>query len=675
MRSSLNSARIRRIAAITIFVLGRAGVRAADAPDLTLTNAGGTLRFSLSVANGAASYRIDCLVGAAVAPVLESSPLGLTRTDADFTSNLAFVSASAPIDVRDDYTLLAGKQRHVVSPGRERVFTLRNPTGITLTLTVRAYRDGVAFRYGFPGNSSQLFFVSGEATGFRVPAAARVWVQPYSKVDIWAPAYESNYVNGVPAGTPSPEAVGWALPLLFHTQEVWALITESDMEPSNFAIHLQPEAPGGLYQARLPEADETFGVDPQEAAVTLPWSSPWRLVIVGRQPGAIIESTLVTDLARPCALPDTAWIQPGVSSWSWWSDMSSPYDYRKLVPFVDASAKFHWPYSTIDLGWPEMQGGSIQQLAAYAQGKGVGLIVWYNSGGRHNKSPNDPNTGREPLRDVMSDPLLRDAEMARIAAMGIKGIKVDFMQSDKQAVIASYHDILRDAARHHLVVDFHGATVPRGWERTYPNLLTMEAVRGAEQYWDQDFAENAQTTDTIYVFTRNAIGPMDYTPAIFTDPGPLNPKLVPHLTTNAHELALLVVFQSGLQHVVDNAASLVRQPDFVQDYLTGLPTAWDETRFLLGSPGELAVLARRAGPTWYLAGINGLKTLQAIKVPLAFLGGGDYAMSLITDGASPREFAHTARVARAGDTLDLTLAARGGFAARLQPASGGSVSP
>lgn len=339
--------------------------------------------------------------------------------------------------------------------------------------------------------------------------------------------------------------------------------------------------------------------------------------------------------------------------------MSSPGDYAKLVPFVDAAAKFHWPYSTIDLGWDHMTGGDIRQLAAYAAQKNVGLLVWYNSAGQHNRVPD------AGPRDILNDPLRRDAEFARLAALGVKGIKVDFMQSDKQFVIGLYHDILRDAARHHLVVDFHGATVPRGWERTYPNLLTMEAVRGAEQYWDQDFAENAQTTDTIYVFTRNAIGPMDYTPGIFTDPGPTNPKLVPHLTTNAHELALLVVFQSGLQHVVDSAASLMRQPDFVQDYLTGLPTAWDETRVLMGAPGELAVLARRAGPTWYLAGINGLKTPQAIKVPLAFLGPGEYALSLITDGAAPREFMHAARPARAGDTLDLALAARGGFAARL----------
>ncbi len=434
------------------------------------------------------------------------------------------------------------------------------------------------------------------------------------------------------------------------------------MEPEHFAIHLQPEAPGGLYRARLPEADETYGVAPQHASVTLPWVSPWRVIVVGDRAGAIPDSTLVTDLARPSEQPDTSWIKPGVASWSWWSDMSSPNDYARLVPFVDAAAKLGWSYSLIDLGWHQMQGGGdIKKLVDYAAAKNVGLIVWYNSAGRHNQVPD------AGPKDLMNDPMLRDAEFARIAALGIKGVKVDFMQSDKQYVIALYHDIIRDAARHKLLINFHGATVPRGWERTYPNLLTMEAVRGGEQYWDRNFAENAQMFHTIYVFTRNAIGPMDYTPTVLTDPGATNPGLQKHLTTNAHELALLVVFQSGIQHVIDPAASLVSQPAFVQDYLTNLPTAWDESRVIAGAPGELAVVARRSGPTWFVAGINGRTAPQAIQVPLAFLGAGEFSLTLITDGATTHEFVHATRSTQAGNHLDLVLAGRGGFAARLTP--------
>ena len=637
---------------------GLAAVAAIPA-DLSLTNAEGTLRFSLQVQDGVAAYTVDRIDGATTIPVLETSPLGLTRTDADFAQGLTFVSASELRTVKDDYMLVAGKQRQIHSRGIERTFTLRNATGMTCTITARAYRDGVAFRYGMPGAGSQLLQLSAEATGFNLPDSARVWTQPYSKVDTWAPGYESDYVNGVPAGTAAPGAQGWALPLLFQAGTTWALVTESALEPTCYASHLEPAAPGGLYRVRLPEADETYGVAPQAAAISLPWLSPWRVVVVGLTPGAISESTLITDLARPSELADTSWIKPGVASWSWWSDMSSASDYAKLVPFVDVAAQFHWPYSLIDLGWHQMHGGDIKQLADYAAKKHVGLIVWYNSAGKHNHVPD-----AGPM-DRMNDPLVRDAEFARLNALGIKGIKVDFMQSDKQFVVALYHDILRDAARHKLLVNFHGATIPRGWDRTYPNLITMEAVRGGEQYWDKTFAENAQTFHTIYAFTRNAVGPMDYTPTVFTDPGASNASLQPHLTTNAHELALLVVFQSGIQHVIDPAASLVGQPAFVQDYLTDLPTAWDESRCLAGAPGELAVFARRSGSTWYLAGINGLKTAQTIQVPLSFLGAGRFDLSLIIDGAKASEFAHVARATDGTETLKIVLSGRGGFAARL----------
>lgn len=641
-------------------------MRAASAPpDLTVTNEDATLRFTLLVDDDGFAYRVDHLDHGKPTPVLGRSPLGITRTDIDLNDGLAFVSATPASVVEDDYTLVSGKQHHVHSRGVERTFTLNNAIGIRLDLTVRVYRDGVAFRYGLPGHASMLVQISGEATGFKLPAHGRIWAQPYSKVGIWAPGYEADYVNGVPTGTPAPAEEGWALPLLSHANGFWVLITESGLEPNYFGVHLNQHADDGLYRVRLPEEPETFGVAPQAASVTLPWVSPWRVIVVARQPAGIVESTLVTDVARPNELGDTSWVKPGMASWSWWSDMSSPYDYNKLVPFVDVAAKLGWPYSLIDLGWPHMQNGDVAKLAAYAKTKGVGLILWYNSGGKHNLSPED-KAPLDPLRDLISDPRLREAEFARIAALGVKGIKVDFMQSDKQFVIAQYHDILRDAARHRLMVDFHGCTIPRGWERTYPNLVSMEAVRGAEQYWDKTFAENAQMFNTIYVFTRNAIGPMDYTPTIFTDVAATNPQIQPHLTTNAHELALLVVFESGVQHVVDAASSLVTQPDFVLDYLHGLPTTWDETRLIAGAPGELAVLARRHGDTWYLSGINGEKTARTIEVPLAFLGG-PATVSLISDGATPHAFAHRAFTAQPGDTVELHLAARGGFAARLVP--------
>jgi hypothetical protein len=286
--------------------------------------------------------------------------------------------------------------------------------------------------------------------------------------------------------------------------------------------------------------------------------------------------------------------------------------------------------------------------------RNVGLIAWYNSGGAHNQANDGP-------RDLMVEPATRQAEMKRIAALGFKGIKVDFMQSDKQYVIGLSEDILRDAAANRLFVDFHGSTIPRGWQRTYPNLLSMEAVKGAEQYGDSAFRQNAATFNTIYPFTRNVIGSMDYTPMIFGDA----PNRLRNLTTNAHELALSVVFESGLQHFVSTPAMIDSLPDYVQRFLQVVPTVWDETRFVDGYPGRMAVLARRRGTEWYLGGINGVTAVAVAEIPLTFLATAGYDVSLIADGEDDRSFQLATQRLTNRDTITVEMAPRGGFSARL----------
>lgn len=621
---------------------------------LVLENEAKTLRFSLEMEKGEPWYRIDQIAAGRTDEVVQRSPLGITRTDDAFTSGLTLVSSSEPRIVEDDYALVSGKQLKVRERGVERTFHFNNQRRASVDIVVRAYADGLAFRYDFPGKTTQLRYITHEATGFRLPTSGKAWVQPYSKVDVWAPAYESEYVNGVPVGTAAAAPEGWALPLLAQLPSAWVLITEAGLDGTYFGSHLEPKAEEGLYRLRPPEAPETYGVAPQSAAATLPWSSPWRLVVVGRDLNTIVRTTLVTTLARPTTFADLSWIKPGRASWSWWSDMSSPSDVRKMIPFIDVAADLRWEYSTVDLGWHELKEAELVELVSHASAKGVGLLLWYNSGGTHNRVDAGP-------RDLMFDPQLREAEMSRIARLGFKGLKVDFMQSDKQYVIQLYQDILEAAARHHLVVDFHGATLPRGWSRTYPNLLTMEAVSGAEQYWSDQYAENAQTINAIYPFTRNVVGSMDYTPMVFADA----PHLKRHLTTNAHELALAVVFESGIQHLIDPAADLAAQPEYIKNFLRALPVAWDETVLVDGEPGKLAVLARRRGRDWFVAGINGERTPKSIKLPLTFLGAGKYKLSLITDGENPRSFSHEERAAESGATLEINLAARGGFAARF----------
>ena len=626
-------------------------------PPLSLTNRERSLRITLLFDGESIAYRVDRLTpDGAANVVVDRSPLGITRSGEDFTNRLELVSASAVSELSSYYRMVSGKQLEIRSRARQRTFTFRKPSGALLTVTTRAMRDGVAFRYGFPRATVVQDSVTGEATGFHLPVGGRAWMQPYDRVSTWAPAYENDYRNGIPVGTPAPLEVGWALPMLFHTSDAWVLITEAGLDRTSYGVHIERRAEDGLYRVRLPEEAETYGVAPRAAAMTFPWSSPWRVVIVGTL-GTIVESTMVTDLAAPATFTDVSWIKPGRASWSWWSDMSSPRDYQKVFPFVNLAQRMRWEYSLLDAGWQEMaNGGDVTELAEYARTNGVGLIAWYNSGGAHNQATDGP-------KDLLVDPETRRAEFRRIATLGFKGIKVDFMLSDKQYVIGLYEDILRDAAASHLFVDFHGSTIPRGWQRTYPNLLSMEAVKGSEQYADSSFQQNAATYNTIYPFTRNVIGAMDYGPMIFGDAR----GRLPHLTSNPHELALSVVFESGIQHFVSTPAMIDSQPEFVRSFLQIVPTVWDETRFVDGFPGQLAVLARRRGGAWYVGAISSDTMVSVAEAPLRFLGAGSYDVALISDGEDLDKFAYATETLTRSDTMTVELAPRGGFVARFTP--------
>jgi hypothetical protein len=376
---------------------------------------------------------------------------------------------------------------------------------------------------------------------------------------------------------------------------------------------------------------------------------PWRAIIVGDTAGQILESDLVLDLAPPSRLQDTTWIKPGRASWSWWSDSDSPKHAAALNRYVDLAADMGWEYSLVDANWNVMQSGTIEEVLAHAKTRGVGLIFWYNSGGPHNDIPQQP-------RDRMHTREARRAEFAKLKAWGIRGVKVDFWHSDKQDRIRQYREVLEDAADFQLLVNFHGSTIPRGWSREFPHLVAMEGVLGAEQYKYRDhYPARAARHNTILPFTRNVAGPMDYTPVTFSD------AKYPHLTTSAHELALSVAFESGVQHFADSVASYRALPDAPRTFLKQVPAAWDETAVLQGQPGRLVVVARRSRGVWYVGGLNGRDEAQTVTVNLAFLGAGTWTVTLIHDGDSDRTFASNTRRVIASESLDVPMRGRGGF--------------
>ena len=596
-------------------------------------------------------YRLDRQSGATRVELLGWSPLGVVRDDAALTE-LAWVDETPTEAVRDDYALPAGKARARQHRANQQTIVLAARRGPRLALVIRVADDGLAFRYRFPEDGAPLRRVTSESTGFSVPPGSRAWLLPQDPPGRWAPAYENVFME-VDAGQPAPTPQGWAYPALFRTPAgQYLLITEAAVDPAYAGTRLAADAAGGLYRVRLPDPAEGLGQGAVEPASSGSWTLPWRVVITGDLP-AVFRSTLVEDLA-PAAGGDFSWVRPGRASFGWWIDDDASKKEDVLKAFVDLAASMGWEYSLVDANWHLAPDGALDRVLAHAREKKVGIWLWYNSGGAHNDI-----TEWGP-RDRITDPAARRAEFARVKALGVAGVKVDFWHSDKQPVIALYHDMMRDAAAAGLHIAFHGATAPRGWARTYPNLLTVEAVLNAEQYkYSQRYARDAAWHNTVLPFTRNVIGSMDYLPAAVSD------AKFPHLTTNAHELALTVVFESGLVHFPDSPASYGALPPAAQALLADVPVAWDESRLLDGEPGRLAVVARRHGNQWWVGAINGRGEAVTSAIDLSFLGEGEWTLTMARDGGAPRHLQTESATVRPADRFTVPMLPRGGFLMRF----------
>ena len=355
------------------------------------------------------------------------------------------------------------------------------------------------------------------------------------------------------------------------------------------------------------------------------WHSPWRVAIIGGMQ-ELIQSTLVTDVSEPCKLQDISWIKPGVVSWIYWAYNHGSNDYNIIKKYVDMAVTLKLPYVLIDAEWDQMKDGrTIEDAVAYANQKGIKPMIWYNSSvGWIDGAPTP--------KFRLNKPEDREKEFAWCEKIGVAGVKIDFFSGDCQRDMTYCIDLLESAAKHHLLVNFHGATVPRGWQRTYPNLMSTEGVYGAEWYNNvPTFTNVAASHNTTLPFTRNIIGPMDYTPCTFSD------SQHPHITSDAHELALTVLYESALQHLADKPESYLVQPQKVQDFFGKLPTTWDETRYVSGYPGESVVLARRSGDTWYVAGINGTNEARTLATDLSFIDGADHCVQTFAD-ADPSQY-------------------------------------
>lgn len=629
------------------FVLLLAAALAANAqakdPEWSLASPNGACRITVALnGNGTPTFAVAHKGKTA----LEKSPLGLRRADDDFRRGLSCVNAGSPQSRWENYELLTGPKAQVRSEVNRRTLVLQNANRAQLIIDLAATDEGVAFRYRFPGNSTNLCIVEEEATGFQVPMTSHGFLQPYHAAGPYTPAYEDFYFEAAP-GDPPPHSrgkpLGWAFPALFQVPQArsWMLITESGTDASYCGCHLDRDSDGGLYRIAFPAQDEfTKGYTNQLSShprFTLPWTMPWRVIVLGATAGDIALSTLVTDLAPPSRIPDASWIKPGRASWSWWSYPDGPHSLDRFNQFTDFAATMGWEYTLFDAGWWEP---GLKPLSAHARERGVSPLAWC-------------------FASDFYSPARRASKLDEVLSAGACGVKVDFWCSDRQEAMAAMNGLFEAAAERRMLVNLHGCTLPRGWQRTWPNFLTAEAVLGGESYmYESSYTERAAELNTILPFTRNAIGPMDYTPVACAD------KKYPRKTTAAHELATALVFTSGIIHYAERPEFFASLPAAALQVFRDAPARWDESRCLIGEPGKAAVFARRSGDTWYIAGLNGTAKSRAIELDLRdFKTFSDRV--LIFEG----EDAHStvdSRSVPAKSKWSHTMPSRGGFILRLR---------
>ena len=497
-----------------------------------------------------------------------------------------------------DYHMKAGKKEYCSNDANEYRATLNSD----VQLVIRLYNDGVAFRYELSDVNGKL---PKEITTYQIAKGTKRWMLK------WSDSYEGFY----PMSTSNPANQRIGFPTLIEPQDsIFVLLSEANIERRQSAASMMTD--GDLLHVTP---------DVNDLTIRGKWHSPWRIAIIGGMQ-ELIQSTLVNDVSEPCKLKDTSWIKPGVVSWIYWAYNHGSNDYNIIKKYVDMAVTLKLPYVLIDAEWDQMKDGkTIEDAVAYANQQGIKPMIWYNSSvGWIEGAPT-------PLFRL-NKPEDREKEFAWCEKIGVAGVKIDFFSGDSQRDMTYCIDLLESAAKHHLLVNFHGATVPRGWQRTYPNLMSTEGVYGAEWYNNvPTFTKVAASHNATLPFTRNIIGPMDYTPCTFSD------SQHPHITSDAHELALTVLYESALQHLADRPESYLAQPQEVQNFFGQLPTVWDETRYVSGYPGESAVLARRSGSTWYVAGINGTNENKTLSTDLSFIDAGPHSVQTFAD-ADPAQW-------------------------------------
>lgn len=552
--------------------------------------------------------------------MLEESPLGLESTIGDFSTGLTFLSESKK-QIEENYYLPNGKTSRIHYLANELTVSYLNKNKDTLQVLFRVSNNDIALAYRLASPKQTHCTIKRELTGFNFPAHTTTFITPQAPSgEGWMktkPSYEEEYTNEEPIGTPSKYRLGYTFPALFHLGNTgWVLLSETGVTSRYAGTRLSEGNQEGLYTIAFPEKEENGGMGDNTVTSNLPLITSWKTITVGETLKPIVETTSAYNGMKPVYTASQPY-KPGRSTWSWilWQDESCNYKDQQI--FIDLAAEMGYEYILIDALWDKQIGyENMPSLIAYAQSKGVDVILWYNSNGAWNDAPQGP-------KQRMDTAPARQKEMAWMKSLGVKGIKVDFFGGDKQTTMKLYEDILTDANQYGIFVVFHGTTLPRGWERMYPNHMGSEAALVSENLvFSQDFANKEAYTSTMLPFTRNAVSAMDFGPVFFNkrfskqaDKGTIRK------TTDAFQLATSILYQSPVQHFGITPNNIQEQPEYVINFMKKIPTTWDETRFIDGYPGKYCVMARRFGSKWYIGATNASNSLQSYTLSLPWLTG------------------------------------------------------
>ena len=591
----------------------------ASAENKQITSPDGKLVVTVADMDGRPSYSVsyDNVL------FLKPSPLGMIANIGDFSSGMSLEKNVSTNKIDETYELASIKKSKVHYVANEAVFSFTQQGKTIYDVIFRISNNDVAFKYKmYPQGETLSCVVKQEVTGFVFPDGTTTFLCPQSKpmggFARTSPSYETSYTADDVAGK-NGWGEGYTFPCLFRNGDNgWVLVSETGVNGGYCASRLLGHK-GGVYTIGFPQEGEANGNGTVSPGIALPGETPWRTITVGKTLAPIVETTVPFDVVKPL-YPAKGEYTYGRGSWSWIIGMDGSTNYKEQLRYIDFSAAMGYQSVLVDALWDKQIGrDKIEELAKYGKDKGVALYLWYNSNGYWNDAPQTP-------RGIMDNAIARRKEMKWMQSIGIRGIKVDFFGGDKQMTMQLYEDILSDANEYGLLVIFHGCTLPRGWERMYPNFASSEAVLASENlHFSQGSCDNEAFNATLHPFIRNTVGSMDFGGSALNkyynaDNAPRGSRRV---TSDVYALATAVLFQSPVQHFALAPNNLTDAPSWAIDFMKEVPTTWDEVRFIDGYPGKYVILARRHGDKWYIAGVNAQKETLKLKVNLPMFSNGE----------------------------------------------------